>query len=459
MIKRLAMKRLATGVLPLCVVACLVLGGASNGGFWANLVLQMGAILLLVWSFWTPALRRHTRPERFLALLIVGAGLVALLQFLPLPTSLWEMLPGRGEIASVNRIAGIDPAWMLLGLFPHQALAALLWTLPSLAALAFMLRREPYHGRWLAVAIVTVMVVSVVVSALQLSGGPQSPLYFYEITNRGSAVGFFANSNHQASLLLVSIPFLAALGSHCRRLAPGPRLAGLAVLAVAGVLVLVGVYVNGSLAGYGLALPVLGASIVILVPTSPLRRWIPMLLVPLVASGLAVLLLSHDGQQLLAQGTGVSSGTRDVIFARTWRAVGDFFPIGSGLGSFAEVYRTYEPVHGVDWAHVNHAHNDYLELLLETGLAGGIVIAGFLAWWGARAARIWVSLSSDSYALAGVIASATLLIHSLVDYPLRTAGLSVVFAICCALMTRWATGDPLPFERRQGRYFDCGVHC
>jgi hypothetical protein len=44
------------------------------------------------------------------------------------------------------------------------------------------------------------------------------------------------------------------------------------------------------------------------------------------------------------------------------------------------------------------------------------------------------SPASDQFALAGAIASAAILLHSLVDYPLRTAAISAVFAMSLALI-------------------------
>jgi hypothetical protein len=43
------------------------------------------------------------------------------------------------------------------------------------------------------------------------------------------------------------------------------------------------------------------------------------------------------------------------------------------------------------------------------------------------------SPASDQFAYAGTIASAALLVHSVVDFPLRTAAMSAVFAMSLAL--------------------------
>lgn len=433
--------RPADAILPAYLGACLVLGGASNGGFLANLVLQCSAIAIIAWSLWSPRTGQFRRVEKHLAWLLALAGLVVALQFVPLPFGLWEALPGRAAISAGNRLAGIVPHWGTLSLAAYDTLASVIWALPALAVLMVMLNHPPGHCRWLAATVVMAMLVSVVIGVLQVTGGKDSALYFYQVTNRGSTVGFFANSNHLASLLLVSVPFLAALAKDQHGLKRRGRHVFRAMLACLLCVALVGIYANGSLAGYGLILPALGASAMILFPKSPLRRWMPVLLLPLLGLGVILLFATADGQALLAEGTGMSSGAREVIFARTWDAIYDHFPVGTGLGTFEEIYPRYEPADAIDWAYVNHAHNDYLELLLETGVAGGMVLLGFLAWWARRALQVWMARTADPYAMAGVIGSGLLLMHSLVDYPLRTAALSTVMAVSCALMTRWTASD------------------
>ena len=44
---------------------------------------------------------------------------------------------------------------------------------------------------------------------MQLAGGAESRLRFYSITNTDSAVGYFANRNHESALLVAAIPFAA----------------------------------------------------------------------------------------------------------------------------------------------------------------------------------------------------------------------------------------------------------
>ena len=90
----------------------------------------------------------------------------------------------------------------------------------------------------------------------------------------------------------------------------------------------------------------------------------------------------------------------------------------------------------ISQSYVNHAHNDWLELTLETGLPGLILAVLFLAWFAIATYRIWRRGDSgiDSLlAQAATITVTLLLAHSLVDYPLRTTALACLFGFVCAL--------------------------
>jgi len=77
-----------------------------------------------------------------------------------------------------------------------------------------------------------------------------------------------------------------------------------------------------------------------------------------------------------------------------------------------------------------------VELALETGVPGLIVLALFLAWWARAAWRAWRPADPDPYARAASVASAAILVHSLVDFPLRTAAIGACFAMCLSLLMR-----------------------
>ena len=58
----------------------------------------------------------------------------------------------------------------------------------------------------------------------------------------------------------------------------------------------------------------------------------------------------------------------------------------------------------------------------------------FLAWWVRAGFSVWRKDRGRPFVRAATIASGAILLHSLVDYPLRTAALSACFGMCLALM-------------------------
>ncbi len=158
------------------------------------------------------------------------------------------------------------------------------------------------------------------------------------------------------------------------------------------------------------------------------------LLTILTLVGIAAIVASPLQNNLTATGAELDSGSRYTSFANSLRATADHFPIGSGVGSFADVYPAYENPARVDRWYVNHVHNDYIELAVETGLTGILLIVAFILWWMLRVAAIWRASAIDRFARAATIASGAILLHSLVDFPLRSTAISALFAFCVALM-------------------------
>jgi len=114
--------------------------------------------------------------------------------------------------------------------------------------------------------------------------------------------------------------------------------------------------------------------------------------------------------------------------------------IGSGPGSFEDVYRLFEHREGLDSRFVNHAHNDYFQVLIEFGILGGALLVFGLAWFGLSIVQLLrsskpVSRTSRRMRLAFAISAAMPIFHSFLDYPIRTPAISVLFVFCLVLMS------------------------
>src|SRR5690554_3641196 len=199
------MNALRSWALPTYLLACLLLGGASAAGLWANVLLQVLAIPLLVWALASRHAAKMSQPEKQLLGLAAALFLLGFVQLLPLPPEVWSALPGRDAARAGFELLGEALPWLPLSLSPYATIASLLWLLPAAAVLLWLVRFKIDNPARLAWTIVGVTALSVLIGALQISGGMNSAWYFYRITNYGVMVGFFANANHMATLLVVTL--------------------------------------------------------------------------------------------------------------------------------------------------------------------------------------------------------------------------------------------------------------
>jgi O-antigen ligase len=433
-------------LVPAYLLLCLTLGGASAAGIWGNALLQILALPIIAASaLATPSTPMPAPGRQLVALLLMAVAVVAM-QLVPLPPSIWTSIPGRPAIAEGFAAVGAELPWLTVSLAPYKTISSALWLLPAVAILLAILRLRAFKPGPIAWTIVGVTAVSVAIGAMQVAGGEMSRWYLYEITNRGASTGFFSNANHLATLLVCTFPFLTALYLHARAKGQSmQRNSGLLVILAGAVgVVLVGVAVNRSLAGVGLSVPVLAASALMFLSRRgrAMPKWL-LALVPLLAvASVAVTLTAPLGNNLIGEEARSSGDSRATSFARSLDAAGDYVPAGSGIGTFQEIYRSHEDPRTMQRAFMNHVHSDYIELWLEAGVPGAIVLLLFLFWWAQRTWAIWRADERDHFALAGSIASAAILAHSAVDYPLRTAAIAAVFALSVALMA-----EPRPAGR------------
>ncbi|MGH9740791.1 MAG: O-antigen ligase family protein, partial [Candidatus Acidiferrum sp.] len=110
--------------------------------------------------------------------------------------------------------------------------------------------------------------------------------------------------------------------------------------------------------------------------------------------------------------------------------------MGTGLGTLQTVFPAYETLY--DGKIVNHSHNDYLEGLAETGIAGGFCCVWFLGTLLLDSLRR-LSQSSGNFVsvfqLSGLVACLGFLTHSLVDFNLHIPANALIFFFMAHLAT------------------------
>lgn len=429
--------RLLGGLALALLAVAVVFGGASQGNVLRLALVELASLPVLLL-----AIARLTRARAWPWIawpvaLLAAVILVPLVQLIPLPPGVWTRLAGRADLVTALGLARVDQPWAPISLVPEATWRSLLALLPPAAMLLAVLGCEPRQRLWLLLALPVLALASMGLGLAQLAGGPHSPLYLYDIANFGLPIGVFANRNHQSSFLLVALPAVGLmmtepLGAERRRL---PAVLG---LALAGLLV-VGVIATRSRAGVLLLGPVVVASLAIAWRRGRFAEGGRTLAALVCGLGVVGLIAAQFvvAKVLPRFNMDHSPEFRFDAWPRVFAAARHYLPFGSGIGTFDPVYRSVEPLGLLQAAYFNHAHNDYLELWLETGLVGLTVLAVFAAWLAAAAVRAWsqgARARGGGVAMAGAVIAAILLAHSLVDYPLRTEALATVFALACGLL-------------------------
>ena len=428
--------------------ACFLLGGASRGDVPQLLLLRplaiiyAGVILIFARRYhWVGVLI----PGIFLAAL---AGLV-LLWLLPMPPGLWQALPGRSQATAAVTLIGRGREWHAVTLSPDGSLNTLFSMVVPAAALLGLAAIRPEERSRLVVWLMLLVLTNMLVCYTQLLAGASGALRLYRITNVDGAVGLFANRNHGATLVGASIAMFAALAADSLRRATG----GAGLLAVMGALIGLALFTLLAIGSRsGLVAGVVGLVWAIVILWRPLRRLLPTLSRPyriaalalpaLVLAGLvsAAMLGARDETLRRLGDPALYDDARVQSLPTTVRMIWTYFPFGSGFGTFDGVYRAVEPESLLSLEYLNHAHNDYVEILIEGGAAAAAILAMFAVWslgqavGAVRALRTGASLPA---AMAGVLMIGA--VSSFSDYPLRTPIWMVVFSMAAVLVSPTAT--------------------
>jgi O-antigen ligase len=379
--------------------------------------------------------------------------LLVLAQTIPLPPEMWRHLPGRAAVAEVIAATGAPLDWMPLSLTPASAPGAVLFLMAPIALYLATLRLS-WSGRRLLLALVVAGAgLQVVVGLAQSVFGAQSLWNFYGNVDAQRSTGLFASQNHYPAALYMALPLVGALG-----LRLGERRSGLARWSVAAALValamflLVGALLSRSRAGIAMSAGAVVLSGVVFIA----GRWRGVGGRAALVAGLVGVLpflwvIDREFGRIQSRfGTSLIDDYRAVIFGNVSRGIERFFPAGSGFGSFVDVYQGLEKPADLIPAFVNFAHDDYLQIVLEGGAVGVALLAVFLLWYVWRAGQAVFGAAAAPAAdgvyerRAAAISLFLVLLHSTVEYPLRTGALAAVFAVLAGILaTTTVRGGPM----------------
>jgi O-antigen ligase len=134
------------------------------------------------------------------------------------------------------------------------------------------------------------------------------------------------------------------------------------------------------------------------------------------------------------QTTDVTGSKRAAMREDTWRLFLDHPFLGTGLGTLEVVFPPYDSLY--DGKVVDHAHNDYMEALAETGVVGGLCCAwflGFVVLYSLKGLAEPGNSFGSVLNLSGLIACIGILVHSLVDFNLHIPANALLFFVSAHL--------------------------
>lgn len=420
-----------------------VFGGESRDNPLSTMMIELLGVTLLAATVWSRALAGTGRVGWSEIALLGVIFLVPLLQLIPLPPDLWTTLPGRDEAVATLRLAGIEPGWAPLSLDPEATFRSLLWLVPPAALFLAVGDLETGARFRLAGVVLALCIASLILGGLQITDSDGGLFPSPAGGHTDLPIGFFANRNHQGIAMVAALPFAAAFAAIWGSASSQRARAANMVFAALVALLVVGVLVTRSRAALTLSGPTLLASIGIFWTasgTKRLRRETALMIgaaaVALVFAAQFAISAVFDRFETLANGDARFEMWPSIIKAST-----DVSPVGAGLGAFEPFYRAWEPLGLMAPKFINHAHDDYLELWLETGWLAPLFLFAFFLWFGRASLTVWLGPAAQSTTLARAASVAVLvfLAHSAVDYPLRTQVLACVFAFAASCM---ALGRP-----------------
>jgi hypothetical protein len=439
----------------LFIVCIFLMGGGSRDDIQSLLLLRPLSIIFVAYAFSVSSHRRWTG-NLLPVFMLATLAILMMLQLAPLPPSVWSELPQRQIYFDIATLAGMEQPWRPLTLSPSKTLNSLFSLSVPLAAMLLFMNLERPDQRRALVVILLLAYFSAILAMLQLGGSSSGPLYFYQITNNGQAVGLFANRNHQAVLLACAIVIAAWYAGTIKRSEKSATIKVSAAIASIFVLLPL-IFITGSRAGLVLALPAFIFALLFVyngkffsdapkkntkrVRKSKFKFWQRFSIKNLIAGAFILTLVSIVGAAFYASRTAafdrLTSGDAQAelrldLLPTLLTMVQEYMPWGTGFGSFEHVYKIFEPLDLLKAEYLNQAHSDWLQILIEGGLPVVVLIVVFLGWLLARSRRVFdssITKSRRSRIFLSVTIIGFLVAASIGDYPLRVPSMMAVLAV------------------------------
>jgi len=430
--------------LIICIAIVMSALAFGTVHYWALALFNLGALgIIILWMLdaWRLGSLRISR--NLLQLPLIGALILGVIQLLPV----WQGTPGTGNALSLDpystRLVLVQLATLLV------YFAATLVFVDSPHRLRLLVRTIMIFGFFLAIFGLT-----------QLFTSP-TKIYWIRELPQSTAFGPFINRHHFAGYmeLTLALPlgllFAGGVDKDKRLL----------YVFIAGLMAVALVLTTSRGGIISLIAEIVFLAIVTAIwrsqherhgkKTSRLKRIagrIGMVTALLIGLFIGVLLL---GGEFSINRFIDSVNTDDPTTGRAhfWSVTVDIIKhhpyLGTGLGAFGVIYTRYDSRNGL--FRLEQAHNDYLQVLSDAGIVGGILALTFVVLLFYTAVQR--AKSHDDFrrgvALAALSGCLAVLVHSFFDFTLHTTANALLFVVCAALATLNGRVEKVSKRRRR----------
>jgi O-antigen ligase len=431
---------------------------------WAFSLMELGILLLIIlWS--VQNLMRNTecgmRNFRYEIIFISFFLALILFQMIPFPTGIVKILSPktyeiRQSLANAIPQSAVGNPQFPISFVPFITKIEFYKWLTLIAFFLFLLHwRYFWDGFEITNQLIIVIFLTGIFESLygmfEFFSGHQHILYLKGIS---SVTGTFINRNYFAGYLLMVIPLGMGLFFSREALYAGrfkgwrQRLSsvdGKTLLIGFGIIVMIlGLIFSASRMGI-LSLLLSFTLISILFKTPQKGKGFSK--TSLLILGLALLWALWIGlDAVISPFFNVSEDLkwRWTVWGDTLRIVKDFSILGSGLGTFSQIFPMYKSFHMRRL--VTHTENDFLQLSSEVGLIGmGILFILFIFLFVKAVSGLRSMSITDSrryFGIGGLVGILALMFHSIVERNLQVPANAFLFTFLWALVLKTATLRP-----------------
>ncbi len=449
------------GITFLLIFTPLALGSVQA---WSAAIMEITA--LLVFSLWlvkrisgpapamgwsAPGFQRP--PVMLFAFPLVLLG-VALFQVLPLPGPMLSVLSPRTAALYRSFLDNPDVTWRTVSVHPAATVQAVFRALSYgmvFIVIASHYDREARIRRLFQTVILMGCFLAIVAVAMKIAGNGR---LFWVFTMPGgtSFFGPYINKNHFAGYMEMAVP--VGLGSYLytvSRMRGKSDRAGMPLqkkvaaflddeklmplsLGLVCVIIMTGaLFLTLSRGGIAAFL----ASLIFFAWLARSRRslrkkWNYVLLMGVVMA-LAVVMAAWTMIEARMETVAQQSVTRTDTWQDSIPIVRDFPLLGTGLGTFPDIFPLYQSKHSLLF--FEHAENDYIELLTDTGVAGFAALLALVAVFSYAVYKRWRERHNPYVVCAaagGMASCVAITVHSLTDFNMHVPANAMLLTIIAA---------------------------